>query len=56
VRRSFPPDLALAGLDEKDEPPTRSCGEGVINLSQGFIGMIDGDSIVIGAMKGGSLE
>jgi hypothetical protein len=48
--------LALAGFYGEDEPPMHSRGEGVINLSRGFIGMIDGDSIVIGAMKGGSLE
>ncbi len=54
MRRSFPPGLVLEGLDEEDEPPTQSRSEGVINLIRGFIEMIDGDSIVIGAMKGGS--
>ena len=44
------------GLDEEDEPSTPSCDDGVINLIRGFIGMIDGDLIVIGVMKGGSSE
>ncbi len=56
MRRSFLPGLPLAGLDEEDGPSTHSRGEGVINLIRGFIRMIDGDSIVIGGMKGGSLE
>ncbi len=56
MRRSFPPGLPLAGLDKEDEPSTHSRGEGVINLIRGFIRMIDGDLIVIGAMKGGSSE
>ena len=46
----------MAGLDEEDEPSIHSRGEGVINLIRGFIGMIGEDSIVIGAMKGGSSE
>jgi hypothetical protein len=56
TRRSFPPGLVLAGLDEEDEPSTHSRGEGLINLIRGFIGMIDGDSTGIVLMKGGSSE
>jgi len=51
ILRSFPPGEDLIGATS-----THSRSEGVINLIRGFIGLIDGDSTVIGGTKGGSSE
>jgi len=67
MRRSFLPGedvisakredvIGAKGEDVIGATSTHSHGEGVINLIQGFIGLIDGDSTVFGGTKGGSSE
>jgi hypothetical protein len=67
MRRSFPPGEDVIGVKGEDvigakgedvigATSTHSRGEGVINLIRGFIGLIDGDSTVIGGTNRGSSE
>ena len=52
----FPAKFVFEDLDNEDESPTHSRGEGLINVSLGVIGIRERGPAGVGSTRGGSSE